>query len=110
MPRRRGPELAVNATDLRGATALHHFSAAGRSDLVQLLLKDPRTPLDAVKAEKNRERKPWDPAPKLAKYDEVIALLTRAAKEKKTELEKLCPPELSNHPGTWAMAVNSLLE
>lgn len=40
-----------------------------------------RTALDAVTEEKNLVRKPWDPSPKLAKYDEVIALLTKAAEK-----------------------------
>ena len=116
------PDLEVHAVDSKGSTALHHFSAAGRSDLVELLLQDPRSlpslmqhnsdglsPLDAVMAEKNRGRKPWDPKPRLAKYDEVIALLTKAAEQKKKELEKLCPAELSKHPGTWSMALDSLM-
>lgn len=116
------PDLEVNATDSKQLTALHHFSIAGRSDLVELLLQDARclpsllqhdaegrTPLDAVTAEKNLERKPWAPAPKLAKYDEVIALLTKAMERHKAELKKLCPAELSKHPGTWSMAVESLM-
>lgn len=116
------PDLEVNATDSKQLTALHHFSIAGRSDLVELLLQDARclprllqhdaegrTPLDAVMAEKNLERKPWAPAPKLAKYDEVIALLTKAMERHKAELKKLCPAELSKHPGTWSMAVESLM-
>ena len=85
------PDLEVNAVDFKNATALHHFSVAGRSDLVKLLVQDARsrsltqrdadgrTPLEAVMIEKGLARKPWDPAP-MAKYDEVIALLTEAEK------------------------------
>lgn len=117
------PDLEVNSTDSKQLTALHHFSIAGRSDLVQLLLQDARslpsllqhdaegrTPLDAVTAEKNLERKPWAPAPKLAQYDEVISLLTTAMERHKAELKKLCPAELAKHPGTWSMAVESLMK
>ena len=39
-----------------------------------------RTPLDLVTAEKSRVRQPWDPAPKLAKYDAVIAMLTQVGR------------------------------
>jgi len=87
-------DLEVAAVDSKAATALHHFSRAGRHDLVKVLLQDPRcfpiighqdadgrTALDAVTEEKNLVRKPWDPSPKLAKYDEVIALLTKAAEK-----------------------------
>lgn len=86
--------------DSNHQTALHHFSAAGRSDLLELLLQDPRclpsvlhhdaegrTPLDLV-VEKSRVRQRWDPAP-LAKYDAVIAMLTKVMKRKKVELEQL---------------------
>lgn len=97
------PDLEVNAVDSKlHQTALHHFSAAGRCDLVEVLLQDPRclpslvhhdaegrTPLDIVTAEKSRVRQPWDPAPKLAKYDAVIAMLTKVMKRKKVELEQL---------------------
>lgn len=94
------PDLEVNAVDSNHQTALHHFSAAGRSDLLELLLQDPRclpsvlhhdaegrTPLDLV-VEKSRVRQRWDPAP-LAKYDAVIAMLTKVMKRKKVELEQL---------------------
>ena len=37
-----GRDLDLNAVDSKGFTALHWFCRAGRSDLVQLLLKDPR--------------------------------------------------------------------
>lgn len=93
------PDLEVNAVDAKHQTALHHFSVAGRSDLVELVLQEPRclpslvqpdaegrTPLDLV-AEKSRGRPAWD-AP-LAKYPAVIAMLTKVMNRKKVELEQL---------------------
>lgn len=43
-----GSDLEVAAVDSKAATALHHFSRAGRHDLVKLLLQDPRCPFDLV--------------------------------------------------------------
>lgn len=43
-----GSDLEVAAVDSKAATALHHFSRAGRHDLVKVLLQDPRCPFDLV--------------------------------------------------------------
>ena len=116
-------DLDVNAADAKNQTALHRMSVAGRVDLVQVLLQDPRvlpsiwhhdsegrTPLDAaVKAfEKEKEKKRWERPAHLSKFEEVIPLLKSFAEKKRAELEKLVPCELSKHPGTWSMAVQSL--
>ncbi|CAK9002415.1 unnamed protein product [Durusdinium trenchii] len=116
-------DLDVNATDAQKRTALHRMSVAGRVDLVEVLLQDPRvlpsiwhqdsdgkTPLDAaVEAfEKEKEKKKWEVPAYLSKFEEVIALLKSFAEKKRAELEKLVPGELSKHPGTWSMAVQSL--
>ncbi|CAJ1364484.1 unnamed protein product [Effrenium voratum] len=116
-------DLDVTACDSKNDTALHRMSRAGRLDLVQVLLKDPRclpcmwqqnadgqSPLDAAVAagEKEKSRKRWEVPPHMAKFDKVIGLLEAFEEEKKAELVQLVPRELARHPGTWSMAVNSL--
>jgi len=114
-------DLDVNALDAKGNTPLHAYAHAGRLDLVQALLEDPRalpslwhrnaaghSAAEAAAAERDLPRERWAPAPKHAQYQACIDLLSARAEEKKRELGGLCPPELATHPTTWNMVVGSL--